>query len=233
MAIFRHVFFDLDHTLWDLDKCSHETLTELFVEYDLQKIGIRHLPTFLDTFTKINRYLWTLHDQNQISKEDIRKQRFPMVFELLGITKVSFLAELEQEYLLRCPRKPHVVPHSHEVLSYLQRKGTYRLHVITNGFFDIQHVKMKSANIHHFFEHIITSECSGYKKPDRQMFEFAFQLANAHPSEAIMIGDNLDTDIRGALDVGMTTIFFNPHRLPHQANVHYEIRCLLEIKNIL
>lgn len=233
MAVFRHVFFDLDHTLWDFEKCAHETLEELFVEYRLEQLGINHLPTFLNTFTRINKHLWQLYDQNQISKEEIRKKRFPLIFESLGIKNVSFLADLEREYLFRCPQKPYLIPHSIEILSYLHKKGSYHLHVITNGFADVQHTKMKSSKIDHFFKHIITSECSGYKKPDKQMFEFAFQRTQAHPSEAIMIGDNLETDIRGALETGMTAVFFNPQKTSHQTNVHYEINCLLELKAIL
>ncbi|GAB4330693.1 MAG: YjjG family noncanonical pyrimidine nucleotidase [Flammeovirgaceae bacterium] len=233
MPPYRHIFFDLDHTLWDFEKCSQETLTELYIEYDLKKVGIHHLPTFLEAFSRINRQLWALYDNNQISKEDVRKNRFPMIIKHLGISDTSFLHEIEVEYLKRCPQKPHLIPHSREVLNYLQEKGTYRLHILTNGFADIQRIKMKSSCIYHYFDNIITSELSGYKKPFRQMYEFALQLAKAEVHHSVMIGDNLETDMKGAIEIGMDCIFFNPDKIEHQSNVSHEIESLMELKNIL
>jgi putative hydrolase of the HAD superfamily len=233
MRSYRHIFFDLDHTLWDFEKCSQETLTESYLEYDLKKAGIQHLPTFLEAFSRINRQLWTMYDNNQISKEDIRKNRFPMILRYLGINNIEFIHEIEIQYLKRCPQKPHLIPHSQEVLDYLQQKGTYRLHILTNGFADIQHIKMKSSSIYHYFDNIITSELSGHKKPFRQMYEFALQLTNAELQQSIMIGDNLDTDMKGAIEIGMDCIFYNPEKIGHQSNVNHEIESLIELKDIL
>ncbi len=134
-------------------------------------------------------------------------------------------------YLEICPTQPHVIPHAHEILSYLKDK--YTLHIITNGFDDVQHQKLYSAGIHHYFDQIITSDKSGSRKPQRSIFEYALAAAGASEECSIMIGDNLGTDIIGAREASIDQVYFNASRSKHSEPVTYEIQHLAELRNIL
>jgi len=227
----EHLFFDLDHTLWDFERCSAETLTELFEEYRLNRFSIS-VEEFKSAFKQVNGRLWDLYNHHYITRDYIRQERFALVFEALGIDRRETPTELSREYLYRCPRKTHLESHSLQVLKVLQPH--YKLHIITNGFDDVQKIKMESAGILHFFDVIATSESSGgYKKPDKQMFEHALSQAKVSPSQTWMIGDNLQTDIVGAQAMGMKTIYYNPIRQKHHEQPDAEITSLLEIIKVL
>lgn len=231
MPAYQHIFFDLDHTLWDFERCSCETLEELFETYQLSALAPITSARFVETFRNINRNLWTLYSSGQISQQELRKTRFIRILNELNIDDVSVAQRLADEYIYLCPQKPHLLPYAREVLEYLQDK--YVLHIITNGFADIQEVKMQSASITGFFKEIITSEKAGCQKPNRKIFDFALQQTNAHPKHCIMIGDSLDSDIQGAINAEMDHVFFNYEQITHQATPTYEIKCLSELKQLL
>ena len=136
-----------------------------------------------------------------------------------------------EKYLEIAPVKSGVIPFTHEILTYLQSK--YHLHIVSNGFDDVQHTKMKSAGIHHYFDKVITSDNSGFHKPQKAIFEFAMKEAGAIPENTLMIGDNIETDIIGARNAGLDHIFFNPDNIRHDLDVTYEIQCLSQLRNIL
>lgn len=229
---YKHLFFDLDHTLWDFDTNSAETLKELFVEFQLFKY-CSHIDEneFSRYFQEHNYRLWDQYNKGLISREDIRKDRFRNIFLALQIEALHLADQIGKEYLRICPSKSTLFPHALEVLSYLKEK--YRLHVITNGFDDVQFIKLKSSGLEGFFDEVITSERAGYKKPELQIFEYALNAARAECRESIMIGDNLDTDISGARNASMDQVFFNPFKQPHEEAVTYEISCLSNLKEIL
>lgn len=226
-----HIFFDLDHTLWDFERCSKETLLELFEEYRIDALGGLQAKDFLSAFGIVNRELWVRYDRNEIDKEQIRQQRFHFIFSRLGVTTPDFAPALGEAYLSRCPQKPHLLPHGREILEQLH--GKYPLHIITNGFEDVQYTKMLSSGIRHYFQTISTSESAGCKKPDPRMFQVAMQLAGAQPEQSIMIGDNLRNDILAAQQAGMRTIYYNPEGESHQANPWSEVSCLSAIPSLL
>ncbi|AQG81649.1 YjjG family noncanonical pyrimidine nucleotidase [Spirosoma montaniterrae] len=205
---YRHLFFDLDHTLWDFDRNSAESLAELFETFRLTEVGIASAEEFSRHFIAINRKLWADYDKNLIAHSYIREHRFPMVYRSLGIDEATVQHDLNAEYLRLLPRKPHLLESARELLDHLQ--GRYTLHIITNGFAEIQAVKMDSAEIAHYFTNVITSENANAKKPDPLVFEYALQAAGASISESLMIGDNYEADILGAKGVGMDTVFYNP-----------------------
>jgi putative hydrolase of the HAD superfamily len=134
-------------------------------------------------------------------------------------------------YLRLSPQKNHLFPHAHEVLQYLQNK--YTLHIITNGFEEAQHIKLKSSDLTKYFKEIIISEHTGYKKPEREIFEFSAEKANAQSEECVMIGDGLEVDILGAQSAGWDAVFFNPYKTPHSENPTWEIASLDELFKIL
>ena len=205
---YKHLFFDLDHTLWDFDRNSAESIAEMYETFRLADVGIASAAEFSTHFIAINKKLWADYDQNLIEHGYIRQHRFPMVYRSLGIDEATVKHDLNAEYLRLLPRKPHLLPAAREILEHL--KDRYTLHIITNGFAEIQAIKMDSAEIAHYFTIVVTSENANAKKPDPLVFEYAMQAARANVSESLMIGDNYVADILGAKSVGMDTVFYNP-----------------------
>ena len=227
---YKCIFFDLDHTLWDYECNARETLLELHTSYDLQEKGIQFEDFHLQ-FKQINFELWELYDRGLINNEVIRTQRFKKVLDHFDVADEKLNAVLSHEYLYGCPKKSNLVPYAKEVLEYLSRH--YTMTVVTNGFEEIQVVKLSSGNITHYFDHVITSQKAGYKKPAREIFEYALSANKLQCHEVIMIGDNLITDIGGARNACIDTVFFNPGAVAHTEEVSHEIKCLSELQAIL
>lgn len=228
--LYKCVFFDLDHTLWDYEGNAREMLFELHCSYNLTERGI-DFEQFHEHFKTVNVRLWELYDRGLITNDVIREQRFKQVLEEFQVREDKLCAELSHEYLYGCPKKANLVPYAKEVLDYLSNH--YSLTVVTNGFEEIQSIKLLSGNITHYFSHVITSQKAGYKKPSREIFDYALAVNNLQCHEVIMIGDNLITDIGGARNACIDTVFYNPGALKHQDEVKYEIQCLSELREIL
>jgi putative hydrolase of the HAD superfamily len=228
---YKHLLFDLDHTLWDFEKNSRETLLELYDSYNFKKYSKFDSYDFLQKFKEVNTTLWELYDRNDIDRMYIRKNRFKMVFTQLGLKEQDVPPDISDVYLSICPTKSNVIPDTFEVLDYL--KGKYHMHIITNGFDDIQDTKLNSSNLRSYFDKIFTSEAVGFKKPSKEMFEKAVELIGTRKKSCVMIGDNIETDIKGALNASLDVIFFNPDHIAHDLQLNYEIHRLLELKTIL
>lgn len=228
--LYKCVFFDLDHTLWDYEGNAREMLFELHCSYNLTGRGI-DFEQFHEHFKTVNVRLWELYDRGLITNDVIREQRFKQVLEEFQVREDKLCAELSHEYLYGCPKKANLVPYAKEVLDYLSNH--YSLTVVTNGFEEIQSIKLLSGNITHYFSHVITSQKAGYKKPSREIFDYALAVNNLQCHEVIMIGDNLITDIGGARNACIDTVFYNPAAVQHQDDVKYEIQCLSELREIL
>jgi putative hydrolase of the HAD superfamily len=227
---YKHLLFDLDHTLWDFEKNSRETLLELYHYYNFQKYNKFSIEDFLQKFKDVNTILWELYDRDEIDRMYIRKNRFNMVLTQLGLREQDVPQDISEIYLSICPTKSNVIPDTFEVLEYL--KGKYQMHIITNGFDDIQDTKLNSSNLRGYFDKIFTSEAVGFKKPSKEMFEKAVELIGTEKKSCVMIGDNLETDIKGALNASLDVIFFNPDQIKHDLQLNYEIQSLLELKTI-
>ena len=225
------VFFDLDHTLWDYETNSCNTLTELHAHYGLHDRGISDVQAFLDQFRIVNNELWDLFDTGRIASDVIRKERFRRILGHFGLNDEKLDRDLSADYLDQCPRKGQLMPYAMEVLNYLTDR--YRLTVITNGFDEIQQLKLAAGNLHGYFDHIITSQKAGHRKPAREIFEYALYHNDTQCHEAIMIGDNLVTDIGGARGANIDAVFFNSERRSHSEAPDFEISSLLELKSIL
>ena len=229
--MYEHVFFDLDRTLWDMDKNSYETLLELFEKHDLSKRGIVDFNLFLSQYKIINDNLWDEYRREVITKETLRYKRFRDTFMLHDVNDELLVTSFGNDYVNLSPIKNNLIPHTFEVLEYLNKK--YTLHIITNGFEEVQHIKMKNSGIENYFKEIITSERAGCKKPDPRIFNFSIQAASAKHANSIMIGDSLETDIIGAREVGIKQVYFNPYQEKHQEVVTHEISSLKELMVIL
>jgi len=205
---YKHLFFDLDNTLWDFEKNSHETFNELYHNNLLENIKISSVDSFIQVYSVHNTRLWSLYRDNLISKEELRDTRFLITLKEFGIDDKILADKLSEEYIYRSPRKGILFPGTIETLEQL--KNRFQLHIITNGFEEIQHVKLEFARLNKYFKCLITSEQAGSKKPDAGIFNYALKQAGALPEESLMIGDDLEVDIIGAKAVGMDTIFFDP-----------------------
>jgi putative hydrolase of the HAD superfamily len=230
MKHYRHIFFDLDQTLWDFDKSCSETLTELYHHFDLKKVGV-DLNLLIQTYKEVNNRLWEGFNQGKINKEEIRHKRFENTFEEMGLNRNDVPENINDEFIKICPAKGNVIPHAHEVLQYLNKN--YSLHIITNGFKETQHIKIKSSNLDQYFKVVINAEICGFKKPDKAIFEHAMEKTNGKCDECIMIGDDLITDIQGAKNTGMDHVYFNHLKKEHNEKVMHEITCLSQLKNFL
>lgn len=228
---YEHIFFDLDRTLWDFETNSYETLVELVEKYNLAEKGITVVDEFIESYYKINNKLWDDYRDGVIDKETLRYQRFRQAFSGYAIHDEELTVNFGNDYVYLSPLKTNLLPHTKEILDYLSSK--YELHIITNGFEEVQHVKMKNSGIDHYFSEIITSERAGFKKPDKRIFDFSMSITRAIPDNSIMIGDNLEADIIGAKNAGIHQVFFNNQGQLHNEDVTYEIKELKELSNFL
>lgn len=228
---YTDLFFDLDHTLWDYNRNSDATLELLFEKYK-QVYGWKFsLDELLENFTKINNQLWSEHNKGLIGKNEIRETRFISIFEQLGIGEDQYPSSISEEYITICPTKTHLIPGAIEVLEYCQVK--YKLHLITNGFDDVQSIKIERSGLSKYFHHVITSERVQSQKPNSKFFKKTFDLTAADPQYSLVIGDNPDADILGALDYGVDCIYFNPEEKISDHQPTYEISTLHEIMELL
>ena len=203
------VFFDLDHTLWDFDKNSGLTFKKIFQE---QGVDIE-LDDFLNVYMPVNLAFWKLYREEKIEKNELRYQRLKTTFDQLNYSvSDDIINRLSVDYIKYLSSFNHLFPNTKEVLEYL--KPRYKLHIITNGFQEIQEKKMKKSGIRNYFSHIVNSEMAGVKKPNPHIFQLALNRAGVQATKAIMVGDNLEADILGAQAVGFHTLHFNAHNDP-------------------
>lgn len=226
-TVTKDVFFDLDHTLWDFEKNSALTFKKIIarnaIEIDLE--------TFLAVYNPINFEYWKLYREEKVTKKELRYQRLKRTFDTMGLTvSDSLIHTLAKEYILYLSHYNHVFPHTFEVLDYLKQK--YRLHIITNGFQEVQDKKLRKSNLSGYFDQVINSEMAGVKKPNPHIFKLALEMAKARPENSVMIGDNLEADILGAKALGFQLIHFNSHEEPPH-DFCTMIHSLNEIKQLL
>lgn len=203
----KHLFFDLDHTLWDFDKNSALTFDKIF---KLNNLDI-DLNTFLEVYVPINLQYWKLYREEKIDKKSLKFARLNDAFKALGIeVSTRLIHKLSDDYITHLSTFNHLFPGTIELLEYLQ--PNYTLHIITNGFKEVQHGKLNQSKIDHFFQTVTNSEMVGVKKPNPKIFKHALQMAKAIKEESLMIGDNLEADILGAINFGMEAICFNYHK---------------------
>jgi putative hydrolase of the HAD superfamily len=223
----NHIFFDLDHTIWDFDRNAEETLMELFEHYNLPSLGLQSPQNFIQTYTENNHFLWAEYHLGKITKEELRSERFKKTFLQLGVQPELVPHEFEQDYVRISPTKTNLFEGSEKVLAYLQEK--YSLHIISNGFKETTLTKMALSGLNPYFKNVIISEDVGVNKPDKAVFEYALNKAGATKEESIMIGDSLEADIRGAQNFGMRAIFFNPLNRDKPEDVAWQITHLEEL----
>ena len=221
------VFFDLDHTLWDFEKNSALAFETVFKMQDLE-VNMTH---FLQFYVPINRQYWERYRKDEISQKELRYGRLKDTFDLIKYPVTDDLVELlSVEYINYLPKFNHLYDGTIEILDYLQPK--YNLHIITNGFAEIQENKLNNSYISHYFKSVTNSEMAGVKKPNPLIFDYALNLAQAKKENSIMIGDCIEADVQGALDAGLDAVFFNENNVPVEHRIK-QVNHLLELKKYL
>lgn len=222
----EHIFFDLDHTLWDFDKNSGLSFKQIFEEHNIKL----SLEAFLKEYEPVNLSYWKLYREEKITKSTLRYRRLKDVFDLFNFEiSDDFIDKISEDYIKYLPNNNHLINGAIDVLTYLKPK--YNLHIITNGFEKVQKIKLKNSKISTFFDIIVSSESVGVKKPNAKVFEFALNEAKANTKNSIMIGDSYEADVLGAKAVGITPIFYNEKNVDVDVSIK-SISSLMELKQL-
>ena len=229
MKLINNIFFDLDHTLWDFDKNSDLTFFKILKKNDI----CIDVSKFLNSYHPINKKYWELFRENKVSKADLRYYRLSDTFKKLNYDiNDDIINQLAIDYIEYLPDFNHLIPDTLTVLDLLKSK--YKMHIITNGFKEVQKRKLQKSDLIQYFETVTISEDVGVKKPHKLIFNYALTAANANVENSIMIGDNFNADILGALGVGMKAIYYDFHKTYEQERENVIIiKSLKEIIPIL
>jgi putative hydrolase of the HAD superfamily len=229
---YKHLFFDLDHTLWDFDANARVTLQQLHIDLNLVDKGIHDFDLFYKNYLVHNEKLWERYRSGYIRQEELRIKRMWLTLLDFQVADEELARQLSELFLQLLPTRTILFPDTREVLQYLTDKG-YHLHLITNGFELVQHGKLKSSGIIHFFKEVITSEGSNSLKPQKEIFDYALNKTGAAIEESIMIGDSIEVDIAGAIAAGMDQVHVNYNGVEQSLFPTYTITALKQLKEFL
>lgn len=229
---YRHLFFDLDHTLWDFDANAKISLMEIYDFFQLKSKAIDSFELFYTIYLKHNAALWSRYEKGYITNEELKWRRMWRTLLDFQIADEKLSRDMSEYFLEILPTQKKVFDYTFEILEYLTNKK-YSLHLITNGFEKTQRSKLENANLSKYFKHIITSEISNSVKPKKEIFEYALNKSGGKIQESIMLGDNLDADIFGAQMAGMDTVFVNHIHAECKLKPTHIITHLKELESIL
>ncbi len=204
---YTHIFFDLDNTLWDFRQNSYHALHAAFLHFSIDKNGIEY-ENFFKVYSKHNHKLWEEYRRQKVVKNELKKLRFQNTFNELKISGADAVA-MNAFYLDEMPKLTHLIDGAGEILHYLKMKGC-ALYIITNGFREVQHKKLEISGLRNYFTKVFISEDVKFPKPDKRIFEYAIKSANAPKYKSLMVGDDLEIDVKGAVNFGIDAVFFNP-----------------------
>jgi putative hydrolase of the HAD superfamily len=229
---YKFIFFDLDRTLWDFETNSIITFKDIFNKHNLHNV-FPDFDAFINAYKAHNEILWAKYRLGEIKKNELRSKRFLLTLQDFGVNNQILAENIGTDYIEISPTKKELFPHSIEVLEYLHKK--YTLGIITNGFKEVQHKKLKNCKLDKYFKSVFCSEDVGHQKPRPEIFQFALSSLNAKKTESLMIGDDFNVDIIGAKNYGIDSVFFNPNKMLIDLNKERitEISSLKELINIL
>ena len=228
---YKHLFFDLDHTLWDFEANSRQTLEELYLTLQLEDRGIYDFDEFHRRYLVHNDKLWERYRNGYIKVDELRWKRMWLTLLDFKIADEPLARTMDVRFLDALPTRKILFPYTREILQYLTGKG-YRLHLITNGFEKTQHSKLQSAGIDGYFGEVVTSEGSNSLKPHKEIFDYALRVTGATAEESIMLGDSLEVDIQGAMNAGIDQVYINHLRTEPSIRPTFMVHSLKELENI-
>lgn len=230
MGKYKHIFFDLDRTIWDFELNAIDALNKVYYKYKLDTF-YESPEEFIQLYHKHNETLWQRYRDGQIKKDILRSKRFDLTLAEKKIKDLELAILIGDDYLDYSVQQKRLFPNSHEILKYLEK--SYPLYILTNGFRETQLNKLRNCNLDQYFRKVFTSETIGYNKPHPKIFHWAVSSLNARKEECIMIGDDQAVDIKGANAYGMDTVFFNPDNKETIEPSTYMIKDLIELNEIL
>lgn len=228
---YRHLFFDLDHTLWDFEENARITLLELYHLLELEQKGVNDFDLFHKNYLAHNEKLWERYRNGFIKQEELRVKRMWLSLLDFKIADELLARDLSIRFLDLLPTRTILFPYAFEILQYLTNRN-YQLHLITNGFEKTQHSKLRYSGLDKYFKEVITSEASSSLKPNKEIFDFAFGKTGAKPEESIMLGDSLEVDIIGAMRAGIDQVFINHQNIKTEITPTYTVTSLKELEDI-
>lgn len=228
---YKHLFFDLDHTLWDFDANSRLTLQDLYLSHELEQKGIDNFDLFHRCYLVHNDALWARYRNGLIKVDELRWKRMWLTLLDFKIGDEELARLMGEQFLHLLPSRKELFPYTIEILQYLTDKK-YQLHLITNGFEATQHNKLKNSGLDKFFIEVITSEGSNSIKPNKEIFDFAFRKTASLCHECIMIGDSMEADIQGAINAGIDQVYVNHLNIEPTILPTYTVYSLKELENI-
>ena len=227
---YKHLFFDIDRTLWDYETNSRQALRLMYSKRNLLQYSI-DIEQFIAEFNRFNELMWTKFRNGLINKAIVRDRRFYLTLKKLGVENNDIALKLSADYIELSPNQTNLFPEVIETLTYLKPK--YHLHIITNGFNEVQFLKLRNCGIEHFFEKIVTSDNAQSQKPNMKIFAYALSSVNAKKQDSLMIGDDWDLDIMGANSFGFDQVYFNPNRNEQTGKATFEIAEIAELRSLL
>lgn len=228
---YQHLFFDLDHTLWDFESNARATLSTLYEELELKTFGVYDFDLFYKNYLGHNDRLWERYRKGQIKQDELRVKRMWLSLLDFKIANDDLANKMNIQFLDLLPTRTLLFPYTKEILQYLIDKN-YQLHLITNGFEAVQHNKLKYSGLDRYFKEVITSEGSNSLKPNKEIFEYAFRKTRATAENSIMLGDTLEVDIQGAINVGMDQVFVDYNNTVTQMKPTFVVKSLRELEDI-
>jgi len=228
----KDLFFDLDHTLWDFEKNSREALAEGYDFIDLTSFGVSSFEDYLQEYEKANDWCWGEYREGRMDKDELRGKRFSLALKKWGLEHDLQLGNrLGSHYVNTSPHKTHLVKDALKVVKELSERG-HKLVILTNGFEEVQHLKVDKCGLSPYFDSILTSDALGIKKPHRGIFTLALELSHSSANNAVMLGDSLQADIVGGRDAGWGQVYYNPLQIKHHEDVQHEVSDLISILDL-
>jgi putative hydrolase of the HAD superfamily len=226
---YQHLFFDFDRTLWDFDANTLESFRDLCEKHGLAGRRISN-DIFYEVYHKHNTKLWDKYREGKITKQELRATRFYITLLDFGVDDRSLALRMDSDYLEISAQKSLLFPYTHEALEYLYKK--YKLYILTNGFREVQETKVRKCGLEKYFVRVFTSEEKGILKPQPAIFEWVISTVNAQKDTCLMIGDDMEVDIKGAKNAGIDQVWFNPDGIKRHFKPTYEIKSLMELTEI-
>ncbi|MET0635586.1 MAG: YjjG family noncanonical pyrimidine nucleotidase [Chitinophagaceae bacterium] len=228
---YRHLFFDLDHTLWDFEANARTTLETIYEDLQLRSRGVDDFERFYLNYLLHNERLWERYRKGFIKQEELRLKRMRLALLDFKIANEELTTKMSAQFIELLPTRNILFPHTTEILQYLSNKN-YELHLITNGFEKVQHNKLKNSGLDKFFGEVITSEGSNSLKPNREIFDYALRKTGADVDTSIMLGDTPEVDIQGAINAGMDQVLVNHTGISTTLKPTYMVSHLKQLEEI-